>query len=81
MTHARPTILENSLTNLERATFLIDGEVPPDILDKLRLPVERIELSIDPQLSDGALDLPARRNLLLAVKEALRNVMRHSKAS
>jgi glutamate dehydrogenase/leucine dehydrogenase len=53
MTHARPTILENSLTNLERATFLIDGEVPPDILDKLRLPVERIELSIDPQLSDG----------------------------
>lgn len=49
----RPTILENSLTNLERATFLIDGEVPADILDKLKQPVERIELSIDPQLSDG----------------------------
>ncbi len=52
MSH-RPTILENSLTNLERATFLIDGEVPADILDKLRQPVERIELSIDPQLGDG----------------------------
>jgi glutamate dehydrogenase/leucine dehydrogenase len=52
MSH-RPTILENSLTNLERATLLIDGEVSPDILDKLKQPVERIELAIDPQLSDG----------------------------
>jgi glutamate dehydrogenase (NAD(P)+) len=50
---SRPTILENSLTNLERATLLIDGEVPQEILDKLRQPLERIELSIDPQLSDG----------------------------
>jgi glutamate dehydrogenase/leucine dehydrogenase len=52
MSH-RPTILENSLTNLERATLLINGEVPAEILDRLRQPVERIELSIDPQLTDG----------------------------
>jgi signal transduction histidine kinase len=36
---------------------------------------------VDPEMANAILDLPTRRNLLLAVKEALRNVVRHSHAT
>jgi len=41
----------------------------------------RCRLEVDPELCNRGLDLPVRRNLLLAVKEALHNVMRHSRAT
>jgi signal transduction histidine kinase len=38
-------------------------------------------LDVDPEMSDTAFNLPLRRNLLLAVKEALNNAAKHSHAT
>jgi len=38
-------------------------------------------LDVDPEMSDTAFNLPLRRNLLLAVKEALNNAAKHSRAT
>ncbi|MBC8094227.1 MAG: hypothetical protein H7Y43_00295 [Akkermansiaceae bacterium] len=38
-------------------------------------------LDVEPEITSAAFDLPLRRNLLLAVKEALNNVARHSQAT
>jgi nitrate/nitrite-specific signal transduction histidine kinase len=36
---------------------------------------------VDPELSAAAFDLPLRRSLLMAIKEALNNAVKHSKAT
>jgi two-component sensor histidine kinase len=41
----------------------------------------RCRLEVDPELCNRGLELPVRRNLLLAIKEALSNVLRHSHAT
>src|SRR5258708_6985485 len=41
----------------------------------------RCRLDVEPNLPDDPFDLPTRRNLFLAVKEALNNAARHSGAS
>jgi signal transduction histidine kinase len=38
-------------------------------------------LDVDPEMAAVAFDLPLRRNLLMAVKEALHNAVKHSEAS
>ena len=40
----------------------------------------RCRLDVEPEIPPDAFDLPARRNLLLAVKEALNNAVKHSAA-
>jgi glutamate dehydrogenase (NAD(P)+) len=47
------SILEIASTNLAQTAHLLDGEIPVDVLTKLRSPKERIELSLGPQMSDG----------------------------
>jgi len=41
----------------------------------------RCRFGLDPEMANAVLDLPTRRNLLLAIKEALRNVANHSQAT
>ena len=40
----------------------------------------RCRLDVEPEIPPDAFDLPVRRNLLLAVKEALNNAVKHSEA-
>lgn len=47
------TLLEHARINFERAAELLRGEVDGCLLDRLRHPKERIELSLTPQLKDG----------------------------
>lgn len=47
------TILGNALANFDHAFSLIRGEVDGDVLEKVRQPRERIELTLAPQLEDG----------------------------
>jgi glutamate dehydrogenase (NAD(P)+) len=46
------TILENALSNFDQAAELLDGEIDVHLLDKMRLPKERIELNVGPLLDD-----------------------------
>ena len=46
----------------------------------LRPTALRLRLETDPDLPEAAMDLGIRRNLFLAVKEALNNVVRHAQA-
>lgn len=46
------TILENARFNFERAAALLDGEIETSLLEKMRWPKERIELTLAPQLHD-----------------------------
>ena len=46
-------LLESALANFDRASTLLGGEFPADLLAKLRTPNERIELRLSPQLHDG----------------------------
>ncbi len=48
-----PTILANALANFDHAFSLIRPEVDSDVLEKIRQPKERIELTLAPQLEDG----------------------------
>lgn len=41
----------------------------------------RCRFELDPEMANTFLDLPTRRNLLLALKEALHNVAKHSQAT
>lgn len=41
----------------------------------------RCRFELDPEMANTFLDLPTRRNLLLALKEALHNVAKHSQAA
>ncbi len=50
---ARQSILDVALENLKKAAATLEGEVNVELLDKLRLPRERIELTLTPELSDG----------------------------
>lgn len=47
------TILANALANFDHAFSLIRGEVDSAVLEKIRQPKERIELTLAPQLEDG----------------------------
>jgi glutamate dehydrogenase (NAD(P)+) len=47
------TILANALANYDAAVSMLKGEVDGGILEKLRIPKERIELRLSPQLEDG----------------------------
>ena len=49
----KPTILGTALANFSRAVKILEGEVPKEVLLKIRQCKERIELSLSPQLSDG----------------------------
>ncbi len=46
------TILENALHNYDRTAELLDGEIDRVLLEKMRRPKERIEISLTPQLHD-----------------------------
>jgi len=50
---ANQSVLENAQFNYERAARLLEGEIDPLLLDKMRHPKERIEISLTPQLHDG----------------------------
>ncbi len=50
---ARQSILDVALKNLEKTTATLEGEVNVELLDTLRLPRERIELTLTPELSGG----------------------------
>ncbi len=50
---ANQSVLENAQFNFERAARLLEGEIDPLLLDKMRHPKERIEISLTPQLHDG----------------------------
>jgi len=47
------TMLKNALDNFDRACALLGDEFPADLLQKLRHPKERTELTLSPQFSDG----------------------------
>jgi glutamate dehydrogenase (NAD(P)+) len=49
----KQSILETSLANFDRAAALLKGEVTPDVLAQVRMPLERIELRLSPLLRDG----------------------------
>lgn len=51
------SILTNALTNFDRAASLLGGEVDSHLLEKVRVPKERIELTLSPQLEDGCVHL------------------------
>lgn len=53
MTMTLPTILANALANFDGAFSLLYPEVDGDVLEKIRQPKERIELTLTPQLEDG----------------------------
>ncbi|MGQ9661082.1 MAG: Glu/Leu/Phe/Val family dehydrogenase [Kiritimatiellia bacterium] len=45
-------LLRNALANLERAACLLCGEFEPELLERLKLPKERIELQLAPEFDD-----------------------------
>lgn len=47
------SILVAALANLRKALPLLEGEIDGDLLCKISVPKERIELSLTPKLSDG----------------------------
>ncbi len=47
------SILDTALVNFDRTAAMLAGEFGKDILNKIRLPKERIELRLGPQLDDG----------------------------
>jgi len=47
------SILESAVTNLAKIAPSLAGEIDGELLAKIRLPKERIELLLAPQLSDG----------------------------
>ncbi len=51
------TILSNALANFEQAAALLEGEVSPDVLLKIKQPKERVELTLGPQFDDGNLHM------------------------
>ena len=46
------TILSNALANFDRASAMLSSEADPYVLAKIRMPRERIELTLSPQLDD-----------------------------
>lgn len=65
----KPTILGTALANFDRAAKILKGEVPKEVLLKIRQCKERIELSLSPQLSDGKIHV--FRAFLVRHSEAL----------
>lgn len=51
------TLLSSTLANFDEAVALLGKELNPDIVRKIRLPKERIELSLGPRLEDGHVHL------------------------
>ncbi|MCC7299850.1 MAG: Glu/Leu/Phe/Val dehydrogenase [Verrucomicrobia bacterium] len=49
----KQTMLDNALANFDRAAALLKDEFCPDMIEKLRHPKERSEISLTPQFSDG----------------------------
>ena len=47
------SMLESTLEQFERAASMLGDEFPPEIVAKIKLPRERIELRLAPLLSDG----------------------------
>lgn len=47
------SMLDNALANFDRAAKLVRDEFGPDLLEQIRLPKERSELRLSPQLEDG----------------------------
>ncbi|NLY00359.1 MAG: Glu/Leu/Phe/Val dehydrogenase [Rhodopirellula sp.] len=52
MSMSATTILENALYNYDRAAHMLEGEVEGLLLEKMRRPKERIEISLTPQFHD-----------------------------
>ena len=53
MNAEKSTMLASAHANFDRASKLLESEVPSDLIDKLRHPKERTELRLSPQFSDG----------------------------
>jgi glutamate dehydrogenase (NAD(P)+) len=47
------TILDNALSNFDGAAQRLGDEFPPEIIQKVRAPKERIELTLSPRFEDG----------------------------
>ncbi|MBU4459820.1 MAG: Glu/Leu/Phe/Val dehydrogenase [Verrucomicrobia bacterium] len=47
------SMLQNALANFDRAVRLMGPEMEPEWAEKLRIPKERTEIRLSPQLSDG----------------------------
>ncbi len=50
-------ILEHARFNFERTVEMLDGEIDPLLLEKMRLPKERIEITLAPQFHDDRMHL------------------------
>ena len=50
--HASHSILTNALANYDHTASMLAGEVPAEVLAKIREPHERIEISLSPELDD-----------------------------
>jgi len=49
----RQTILTHAFSNFDQVCRLLDGEVDPALVQKMRMPMERIEMRLTPLLRDG----------------------------
>jgi len=47
------SLRQTALANFEQAAAMLADDVPPDVLDRLRRPKERIEIALAPQFEDG----------------------------
>jgi glutamate dehydrogenase/leucine dehydrogenase len=50
-------LLDNALANLDQATALLKGQVDEQLLQKLRVPKERIEINLSPVMQDGKIHM------------------------
>jgi glutamate dehydrogenase/leucine dehydrogenase len=47
------SIFDTAVANLDRACELLDGDISPDLMAKLHMSQERIEIEMTPELEDG----------------------------
>jgi len=47
------SLLPNAIANFEKGAALLEGEVPVDAIEQMRLPKERTEITLSPQFDDG----------------------------
>jgi len=53
--HKQQSILSNALANFDQASQLMNDDIDTELLQKMRLPKEKIELRLTPQMHDGKL--------------------------
>ena len=51
------SLLQSAMMQFDRVSSLLDGEFPAEIIEKIKMPHERIELRLTPLMSDGKVHL------------------------